>query len=89
MKQWIWIGIATLFLVIGFVACKFTTPSEDDIVGQWVEIQSSCDRRGAIQCASIEFFSDGRFEAQSIPSEYTCYSLTPIEINSDCATSFL
>jgi len=65
-------GIACL-LSIGLTACSLIFPpssTPEDIVGLWVERREASTVGSAVACATIEFFSSGRFEAHNIPEVY-------------------
>ena len=75
--------IVTCLVVIWLAACAPVKASDEVIVGLWEEDKSTCDERNASVCASIEFFSDGRFSAQNVPGEYFVSSLTPTQLDLD------
>ena len=50
------------------VACS--SPTKQDIVGLWVEDRATSDSGRPAICGSFEFYANGRFKAQNIPSEH-------------------
>lgn len=53
------------FLLAG---CLISKPTNDDIVGLWVEHPT--DKEISQPCGTFEFFNDGRFEVKNVPSKY-------------------
>lgn len=63
LKLFISMGLWALIIA----ACGIFDLQQEDIVGLWVEYQFTCERREVSSCATIEFYSDGRFEARNFP----------------------
>jgi len=62
--------VVVTFLTAATVACSSKPPSEADITGLWVEREDSPSRNGVATCATFEFTSDGRFQANDLPEVY-------------------
>ena len=60
--------ICISFYAFLLTACLPSKPTQDDILGVWVEHSTS--KNPPSKCGSFEFFEDGQFEARSIPKEY-------------------
>lgn len=60
----IWLLLFTLS------ACVPQSVTPQDIIGLWMEQKDAKSNSGLLQCASFEFFANGRFEAKSIPPKY-------------------
>ena len=69
-------------------ACSRKAPASTDIVGQWIERESSPSRAGAIACATINFTEDGRFSATNLPEEYFILMGFPATPRVDAAGSW-
>jgi hypothetical protein len=72
-----------LLLTIFLVSCTISEPSNDEIIGEWVEYQSTCDRRGREQCASIVFYVDGSFKAYNFPHNILGQPIIHSDANGD------
>lgn len=71
--------IVTGILLAASTSCLIKTLSEDDVLGLWTEsIYSSSFEKG-VECASIEFFKNGRFEAHNLPKDYFPPTRLPID----------
>lgn len=66
--QQFWVTV--LCLVAAVAACAPNPPMASDITGLWVERSDSPSRNGTSSCATIEFTSDGRFQASDLPEVY-------------------
>jgi hypothetical protein len=69
-----------LFSLLLF-ACRCSAPTDSDIIGFWVEHESTCNDREVVQCASIEFYGNGRFYGKNLPLNDFCDN--PIENTSN------
>ncbi len=71
--------IMTGMLFAASTSCLIKTFSREDILGLWMEsIYSSSFEKGG-ECASIEFFNNGRFEAHNLPKGYFSPIHLPID----------
>lgn len=76
-KICIFISLTCLLLF----ACRCSAPTDSDFIGIWEEAGITCNEREVVQCASIEFYGNGRFYGQNLPLNEFCYN--PIENSSN------
>lgn len=74
--------LCCLLLFVLAACTKLTKVTNNDVIGDWIEVNATCHN----DCAHLELFGDGHFEGKHIPTKYfgALDSLNlPSRINSD------
>lgn len=78
VNWWLLVSFASL-LVTALPSCLPAKPTEEEMVGLWVERRSRSQVQGDFACAYFRFAEDGRFEAHNLPNEYFVGLSYPLE----------